>query len=99
MSSVGKAKEHEKWNRLREENKGKPRPVEKVPSDDELKQRILYLLRNEPFPERDLRAALRISFVAALRLREVVSELEKSGRIEVREQGGMRTLYLTTKRE
>lgn len=94
-NAVGKAREHELWKRLQEERKSRANVVIKRESDDELKQRIQALLRhNREIPETQLGSALRLPYVQQFRLRDILGDLIRTGKIAVKTGQSTRVLYL-----
>jgi hypothetical protein len=98
MSSVGKAKEHELWKKRQEDERAKVKTVSKSFTDTELKSMILSLLKTISFPEKDLGPALRLSRIQSFRLPDIVSELERSGEVSVRDVNSERTVSLSPSR-
>jgi len=47
-NSVGKAREHEKWQRLRDDNQNRAKVTIKRESDEELSRRLLALVKRDP---------------------------------------------------
>ena len=93
-NAVGKAREHDQYKKTLEENKSKARFVQRTESDDELKTRILSLLRLREMPEKSLGPSLRLSYVTSLRLTEIISDLVRSGRVNVKLENGEKIVFL-----
>ena len=94
-NSVGKAREHERWQKRQEEEKHRAKLVAKYESDEELSQRILGLLNRNPIQEEVLGDLLRLSRVDSLRLKDILLSLAKAGKVRVTTEEHKRILSLT----
>lgn len=95
-NAVGKAREHEQYKKMLEENKSRAKFVLKTESDDELKTRVLSLLRDRNVPEKNIGPSLHLSYVTSLRLSEIMGDLVKSGRVTVKLENGEKIFSLAS---
>ncbi len=95
-NAVGKAREHEQYKKMLEENKSKAKFVQKTESDDELKTRVLSLLRHREMPEKSLGPSLHLTYVTSLRLTEIISDLVQSGRVNIKLENGEKIVSLVS---
>jgi len=91
-NSVGKAREHEKWQRLRDDNQNRAKVTIKRESDEELSRRLLALVKRMPVAEGDLGPILRLSYIDSFRLKDIVANLSSEGKIMVTADSGRRIL-------
>ena len=92
MSSVGKAKEHETWKKYMEEQGRKVKITWKRETDEELKARILSMVRGREVPTKDLVANLRLRILDQIRLNDLIDELVRSNKITLRKIRGVQTI-------
>lgn len=82
-NTVGKAREHERYQRLQEDSRSRVKLTVKRLTDEELSNRILALVRKQPIPERNLGPLLRLSVIDGFRVRELIDNLVAVGKVKV----------------
>ncbi len=82
-NSIGKAKEHEKWERMKQENKLRPKITTRILSDEDIRHDVLVATKGIKVTLRNLPYVLHLPVGNWSRLNEIVVELEHEGKVRI----------------
>jgi hypothetical protein len=80
---VGKAREHEKYERWRQDGRLDSKLTRKSLTDEQIRGRVLDVTKRGKVPLRTLRYVLGLSVSTWARLNEIVAKLEQEGRVRI----------------